>query len=74
MVQVKGGRIMTKINRLDPKVAREREQGRGAILVCAYDDRDKCAGVAIAGSLALADLTSRLDSLAKDQELIFYCA
>jgi hypothetical protein len=44
-----------------------------ALLVCAYDDEEKCAALKIPGSLLLRSLSSRLGSLPKDQEIIFYC-
>jgi len=44
------------------------------LLVCAYDDEEKCASIKIPCSLTLQALTSRLDTLPRSQELVFYCS
>ena len=46
----------------------------GALLVCAYDSDEKFQKNHLQGAISLSDLHSRLESLAKDRELIFYCA
>ena len=46
----------------------------GALLVCGYDDEAKCRRIALAGSIPLAELESRLPSLPESQEIVFYCA
>ena len=43
------------------------------LLVCAYDDEEKCASLKIPGSFTLQALMARLGSLPKTQELVFYC-
>ena len=43
------------------------------LVVCAYDDDEKCASMGIPGSLSLQALSARLGNLPKTQELIFYC-
>lgn len=45
-----------------------------ALLVCAYDDEEKCRSMRLPDSLTLRELNDRLPSLSKDQELVFYCA
>jgi rhodanese-related sulfurtransferase len=45
-----------------------------ALLVCSYGDRSKCGGLGIASGMAWADFAERLPDLAKDQEIILYCA
>ena len=44
-----------------------------ALLVCAYDDENRCAAMKIPGSLLLRELDDRLRSLPKTQEIVFYC-
>jgi len=46
----------------------------GALLVCAYDDDEKWQQNHLAGAIALADFREREASLARNQEIIFYCA
>ncbi len=45
----------------------------GGLLVCAYDDPEKCRRYRIEGAISLAELKTR-EPLAAEQELIFYCA
>ena len=45
-----------------------------ALLVCAYDDEEKCASMLIPGSLTFRALLSRLPSIPKTQEIVFYCS
>lgn len=61
------------IERIDPEQARE-EMERGALLVCAYDDPEKFHQYQLEGALSLDELRAREDALAKERELIFYCA
>ena len=45
-----------------------------ALLVCAYADDAKCRRLALDGSISLHEFESRLPSVGKDQEIVFYCA
>ena len=45
-----------------------------ALLVCGYDDEAKCRKIALAGSISLAELDSRVASLPESKEIVFYCA
>jgi len=44
------------------------------LLACAYEDDEKFRRMPLEGAISLSALDSRLPSLAKDQEIIFYCA
>jgi hypothetical protein len=57
--------------RIDVEAARQ-HVGGGAWLVCAYEDDQKCAQLALEGSIPLSALQQR--NVPRDQELIFYCA
>ena len=54
------------------QVRRDVEAGR-ALLVCAYDDEDKCRQLRLQNAISLHDLQRRLDSVPHNQTLIFYC-
>ena len=41
-------------------------------LVCAYEDETKFKAMQLEGAISLNEFKSRLPSLAKDQEIIFY--
>src|SRR5262245_53304768 len=44
----------------------------GALLVCAYESEENCRQNNLDGSISLETFKSRLTSIRKDQELIFY--
>ena len=64
---------MAEVTRISVDEAREHVE-RGALLVCAYDDEQKCGRMKLEGSMTLRELEGRLPSLPKDHEIIFYCA
>jgi hypothetical protein len=45
-----------------------------AILVCAYEDESKFKKMRLQGAISLSEFKSKLSSLSKDQEIVFYCA
>jgi hypothetical protein len=66
--------VMADIERIDVKKAHEKAAANQALLVCAYEDESKCRMLNLDGSISLSSLQSRLPSLPKTQEIIFYCA
>ena len=70
----KGGDAMAEVERISVNDARRKTKSDGgALLVCAYDDEEKCNRMKLDGSISLANLRTRLASVPKDQEIIFYC-
>lgn len=65
---------MATVERIDVSAARQSVMAGRALLVCAYEDEQKCSKVNLQGSINMAQFTSRLASVPKDQEIIFYCA
>ena len=65
---------MADIERISVEQARQEVRANRALLVCAYDDEAKCRKVNLEGSLSLTSFQSRVGSLPKTQEIIFYCA
>jgi hypothetical protein len=63
---------MADIGRIGVEEARGKVQRGQALLVCAYDDEDKCNKIKLEGSISLKALETSPPS--KQQELIFYCA
>jgi hypothetical protein len=55
------------------RARRQIESGR-ALLVCAYDDEEKCRRFMFEGALSLKQLEERLASLPEGAEIDFYCA
>lgn len=59
--------------RISPDETRKRME-EGALLVCAYDDEEKCRQKNLEGAITLKQLRAMEPSLAKDQVIVFYCA
>ena len=66
--------IMTEPERVTPEEVHQKLKSGRILLVCAYEDEAKFKKMQIQGAISLNDFKSRLPSLAKDQEIIFYCA
>jgi hypothetical protein len=60
--------------RISPQTAREKVTSGQALLICAYDDEKKFNANHLEGAISFADFKTRLSSLPKDQNIIFYCA
>ena len=56
------------------RISVEQAHGKAnqALLVCAYEDEAKCQKLNLSGSISLASFRSRVASLPKTQEIIFY--
>ena len=65
---------MTEPERIDVREASARLKSGTALLVCAYDDEGRFKALHLEGAISLREPRSRLGSLPKDQEIIFYCA
>jgi len=65
---------MAEVQRISVQEARRKATSNQALLVCAYDDEAKYSKVNLGGSISFAAFQSRLSSLPKNQEIIFYCA
>ena len=65
---------MTEPTRIPPEEVRQKVQAGSALLVCGYDDSEKCSKNHLEGAMFYGDFTSRVASIPNDQEIIFYCA
>jgi hypothetical protein len=65
---------MSEISRISVQDALEEVTSGRALLVCAYEEEEKCKQVALEGSVPLTQFQQRVASLPKSQELIFFCA
>ena len=65
---------MAEIERISVADARNKVQGKQALLVCAYPDEAKFRAARLDGAISLASFEARTASLPKGQEIIFYCA
>ena len=62
------------VERVSPEEARREVEAGRALLVCAYDDESKCRQLRLENAVTLQDLQRRVDSVPRNQALIFYCA
>ncbi len=65
---------MTEVTRISPQETKEKVTSGTALLVCAYADDAKFGQYHLAGAISLADFQARATTLAKGQEIIFYCS
>lgn len=65
---------MTEPIRVAPEEIRQKVEAGSALLVCGYDDPDKFRQNHLAGGMSYGDFTSRVSSIPKSQEIVFYCA
>ena len=65
---------MGEVARISPAEVREKLKSGEVIFVCAYPDEEKFKSLHMEGAISFRDFESRLPSLPKDQEIVFYCA
>jgi len=64
--------MMAEPKRVTPEEIYQRVKSKAALLVCAYDDDAKFKRMQLEGAISFNEFQSRLSSLAKDQEIVFY--
>ena len=65
---------MADIERISVEEAHRKVQANQALLVCAYEDEAKCRMANLDGSISLVSFQSKVASLPKTLEIIFFCA
>ena len=65
---------MAEPKRITPEEVYQKLKAGKVLLVCAYEDEAKFRKVQLQGAISLNEFKSKLPSLAKDQEVVFYCA
>lgn len=63
---------MGQAKRIDPATAHQKTESGEALLVCAYDDEQRCRGLHLKNSIHLNELQGKLAEIPKDKEIIFY--
>lgn len=64
--------MMIETKRISPEEAYQKLKAGEALLVCAYEDEAKFKMMPLQGAISFNEFKSRLPSLTKDQEIIFY--
>ncbi len=65
---------MAEIVRIPPAEVREKLKSGQALLVCAYPSEERFKSLRLEGAISFQEFESKLPSLPKEQEIIFYCA
>jgi hypothetical protein len=65
---------MADVQRISVAEARRKVKANEALLVCGYDDAEKYKKLNLEGSISFSSFQSRLSTLSKNKEIIFYCA
>ena len=63
---------MADIERISAQQTHTKVTANQALLVCAYEDEAKCRMLNLEGSISFTNFKSRVQSLPKSQEIIFY--
>jgi hypothetical protein len=63
---------MTEPKRVSPEEIYEKLKAGKVLLVCAYEDEAKFKMMQLEGAISFNEFKSKLPSLTKDQEIIFY--
>jgi hypothetical protein len=66
--------VMAEPKRVTAEEVHQRLKSGDALLVCAYDDDAKFKRIQLEGAISLNEFKSKLPSLAREQEIVFYCA
>jgi hypothetical protein len=61
------------VTRISAREARQQTETGQAVLVCAYDDEQKCRDAGVTGSITHREFQTRLSNLPKNREIIFFC-
>jgi len=64
--------MMIEPKRIGPEEVYQKLKSGTAILVCAYEDDAKFRKMQLQGAISFNEFKSKLPSLAKDQEIVFY--
>ncbi len=65
---------MAEPKRVSPEEVYQKLESGTAILVCAYEDDAKFKKLQLQGAISFNEFKSKLPSLTKEQEIVFYCA
>jgi hypothetical protein len=63
---------MADVARIGPEETHKKTKAGQALLVCAYEDEAKCRMFNLDGSMSLTGFESKVKSLPKNQEIVFY--
>jgi hypothetical protein len=60
--------------RISPAEVRHRiDAGEDVLLVCGYDDEQRCEDVHIEGALTMSEFRRQQNQIPKNAEIVFFC-
>ncbi len=65
---------MVTATRITPHETFQKVRSGKALLVCAYDSDEQFKSLQLDGAISFSEFRTKLPSLPKDQEIVFYCA
>lgn len=65
---------MSEVTLVAANEAHTRAKSGSALLVCAYDSDEKFRNVHLEGAISLGEFKSKLNTIDRGKEIIFYCA
>jgi hypothetical protein len=74
MAEARGQHGDASVERIGAGEARRRVAEGRAVLVCAYEDEEKCRRLKLQGAHTLRELEAGMATLPRSQEIVFYCA
>ena len=63
---------MIEPERISPKEVYQKLKSGAVLLVCGYEDEAKFKKMQLEGAISFNEFKSKLPSLSKDQEIVFY--
>jgi rhodanese-related sulfurtransferase len=68
------GEAMADILRVSAEEAHSKVSKSETLLVCAYEDPSSYQSMHLEGAISIQEFRTRVSSLDKEREIIFYCA
>jgi rhodanese-related sulfurtransferase len=68
------GEAMADIPRVSAEEAHSKVSKSETLLVCAYEDPSSYQSMHLEGAISIQEFRTRVSSLDKEREIIFYCA
>jgi hypothetical protein len=72
VISEEGDNVMTEPKRITPEEVHQKLETGKVLLVCAYEDEEKFKKLQLEGAISFNTFKSKLPSLSKDQEIVFY--
>jgi hypothetical protein len=72
LILEEGENVVTEPKRITPEEVHQKLEAGKVLLVCAYEDESKFRKMRLQGAISFNEFKSKIPSLPKDQEIVFY--